>query len=127
LTEPDPRLPPHLHKAVAGILLGLGAAFIAAGAALGLGVAWIVYLLFEDPRRIAIVSRLLDLGAQGLRGARGTLEVRPFEVELGEPLFLLLAVFVGAIVLGIVAGIAKRLIAAGVELVKPLLGELRRN
>ena len=98
-------------------LLVLGAVFIGVGAALGLGVAWVVYLLVEDPKSIALVSRLLDSGAHGLRGVRGTLEGRPFEIELGDPLFLLLAIFVGAIVLGIVAGIAKRLIGAGVELV----------
>jgi len=99
------------------VLLVLGAVFIGVGAALGLGVAWVVYMLVEDPKSIALVAQLLEFGDKGLRGARGTLEGRPFEIELGEPLFLLLALFVGAIVLGIVAGIAKRLIGAGVELV----------
>jgi hypothetical protein len=127
LSEVDPRLREQLQKGLTGGLLALGALFIGIGAILGLGVAWVVYRLVEDPKSIALVAQLLEAGATNLRGARGTLEGRPFEIELGEPLFLLLALFVGAIVLGIVAGIAKRLMLAGVELIRPVLAELRRT
>ena len=120
MSDADPHLREQVQKGVMVALLVLGAVFIGVGAALGLGVAWVVYMLVEDPKSITLVAQLIDSGAKGLRGARGTLEGRPFEIELGEPLFLLLALFVGAIVLGIVAGIAKRLMLAGVELIRPV-------
>lgn len=42
-------------------------------------------------------------------------------------MFSLLALLIGTIVLALVAGIAKRLITAGVELLRPTLSELRRD
>jgi ABC-type multidrug transport system fused ATPase/permease subunit len=118
LTEVDTRLPDNLRKAVAGIHLALGLVFLVVGAAVALGAAWVVYQLIEDPGRIALVSQVLNADATQLRGLRGTFDGKPLEIELGEPVFWLLALFIGAIVLGIVAGIAKSLIAAGVNLLR---------
>ena len=126
MTAPDPRLSDGLLKAVVGIHAVLGTVFLAVGAAVATGAAWVIYLLLEEPARIPLVS-LITGGGKDLRGVRGTLGSESFEIELGEPLFWLLALLVGVLMLAVVVSIAKGLLTVGLDLLKPVLNELRRN
>jgi hypothetical protein len=122
----DPRLPEGLYKAAVGVLLALGAVCIAAGVAVVLYAGWVVYLLLEDPKRVALVSYLIDLSSKSLQAARGSIDGRPFEIQLGEHIywFIFLA---GVLLLGIVVSVAKALVAVGVELLRPAIAELHRT
>src|SRR2546422_2596590 len=57
----DLRLWNAVYKGVVGALVAVGLVCIAAGSAVALYAGWVVYLLIEDPKRIALVSRLVDL------------------------------------------------------------------
>lgn len=83
--------------------------------------AWTVYLVIEEPQRIPFVSHLVALGAKDLQAARGTVDGRAFEIALGEPVYWLLVVLAGVLLLSVVAGVAKALISAGVSLLGPVL------
>jgi hypothetical protein len=123
----DPRLPSALYKAVVGVVVGLGCVCIAAGVAIALYAGWIVFLLIEDPKRVAIVSYLIDLSSKSLQAAHGSIDGRAFEIELGEPMYWLIFLLAGVLLLGIVAGVAKALVSVGVELLRPAIGELHRT
>lgn len=123
----DPRLPGVLYKAVVGVLVALGCVCVAAGVAVSLYAGWVVFLLIEDPKRVAIVSYLIELSSKNLRAAHGSIDGRAFEIELGEPMYWLIFLLAGVLLLGIVAGVAKALVRVGVELLRPAIGELRRT
>jgi Na+-driven multidrug efflux pump len=122
----DPRLPDAAYKAVVGVLIALGAACIAAGVAVVLYAGWVVYLLIEDPKRVALVSYLIDLSSKSLQAARGSIDGRPFEIELGEHVYWFIFLLVGVLLVGIVVSVAKALVSVGVELLRPAIAELRR-
>ena len=123
----DPRLPSAVYKAVVGVVSALGCVCIAAGTAVALYAGWVVFLLIEDPKRVALVSYLIDLSSQNLRAAHGSIDGRPFDIELGEPVYWLIFLLAGVLMLGIVAGVAKALVSVGIELLRPAIGELRRT
>jgi Na+-driven multidrug efflux pump len=124
--EIEPRIPDALYKGIVGVFVALGCVCITAGATVALYAGWIVYLLIEDPKRVAIVAYLIDLTAKNLRAAHGSFDKQPFEIELGEPIYWLIFLLVGALLLSIVTGVAKALVAVGVELLKPAIVQLRR-
>jgi hypothetical protein len=127
LSDVDPRLRDGLQKGLVVSLVVLGGLCIVVGVSVALGAAWLFYLLVQDPKSIALVAQVLGMGAREFRAFRGTFGGESFEIELGEPLFWLLALLVGAILLSVLVGIAKGLIAAGAELLRPVLAELRRT
>jgi len=124
--NPDPRLQDAVHRTVAGVMAALGSVCVAAGAAIALYAGWVVYLLIEEPKRVAIVSYLLDLSSKSLQAARGSIDGKAFEIELGEPVFWFLFLLAGVFLLGIVTGVAKALVSTGISLIQPALAELRR-
>ena len=85
---------------------------------MALYAAWVVYLLIEDPKRIALVSHLVDLGGKKLEAVRGSIDGRAFSIELGEPVYWLVLLLIGVLLLAAVAALAKTLISAGLELLR---------
>src|SRR2546430_15049 len=111
----DLRLWNAVHKGVVGALVAVGFVCIAAGSAVALYAGWVVYLLIEDPKRIALVSRLVDLSGKRLEAARGSIDGRAFSIELGEPVYWLGLLLIGVLVVAIVAPVAKNLISVRLE------------
>ena len=112
------RLQNYLYKGVVGALVAVGGVCVAAGSAVALYAGWVVYLLIEDPKRIALVSRLVDLSGKRLEAARGSIDGRAFSIELGEPLYWLVLLLSGVLLVAIVAAVAKTLISVGLELLR---------
>jgi len=124
--DPNLRLPDVPYKAVVGVLVALGSVCVAAGVAVVLYAGWVVYLLMEDPKRVAIMSYLIELSSKSLQAARGSIDGKAFEIELGEPVFWFLFLLAGVFLLGIATGVAKALVSTGISLIQPALAELRR-
>ncbi len=114
----DLRLWNNVRKGVVGALVAVGCVCIAAGGAIALYAAWVVYLLIEDPKRIAFVSHLVDLGGKRLEAVRGSVDGRAFSIELGEPVYWLVLLLIGVLLLAVVAAVAKTLISVGLELLR---------
>jgi len=114
----DLRLWSAVYKGVVGALVAVGLVCIAAGSAVALYAGWVVYVLIEDPKRIALVSRLVDLSGKRLEAARGSIDGRAFSIELGEPLYWLVLLLIGVLLVAIVAAVAKTLISVGLELLR---------
>jgi hypothetical protein len=107
-----------VHKAVVGALVAVGCVCIAAGGTIAIYAGWIVYLLIEDPKRIALVSHLMDLSAKRLQAAHGSIDGRAFSIEMGEPVYWLVLLLIGVLLLAVVAAVAKTLISVGLELLR---------
>jgi len=114
----DLRLRNGVYKGVVGALVAFGCVCIAAGGAIALYAGWVVYLLIEDPKRIALVSHLVDLGGKKLEAVRGSIDGRAFSIELGEPVYWLALLLIGVLLLAVVAAVAKTLISVGLELLR---------
>ena len=112
------RLQNYLYKGVVGALVAVGGVCVAAGSAVALYAGWVVYVLIEDPKRIALVSRLVDLSGKRLEAARGSIDGRAFSIELGEPVFWLVLLLIGVLLVAVVAAVAKTLISVGLELLR---------
>src|SRR6059058_792432 len=112
------RLQNYLYKGVVGALVAVGGVCVAAGSAVALYAGWVVYVLIEDPKRIALVSRLVDLSGKRLEAARGSIDGRAFSIELGEPLYWLVLLLIAVLLVAIVAAVGKTLISVGLELLR---------
>jgi hypothetical protein len=109
-------------RGIVRALAAVGGICILAGAALALYAAWVVFRLIENPTSVPSLSYFAELGAAGLQAARGLFEGRSFEIELGRPLYGMGMLFIGVLILMAVAGLAKALISAGINLVAMALG-----
>ena len=107
-----------LRRGLVAVATVAGAACVAAGMALMGLLAWLVYVLVDDPQSLPFASRLIALGSAGRWAARGTFEGRAYELELGEPLYWLLVAMVAALLFAVTAGVAKSLLTTGASLLK---------
>jgi hypothetical protein len=114
----DLRLWNYVHQGVVGVLVAVGCVCIAAGGTVALYAGWVVYLVIEDPKRVALVSHLVDLGGKKLEAVRGSIDGRAFSIELGEPVYWLVLLLIGVLLLAVVAALAKTLISVGLELLR---------
>jgi threonine/homoserine/homoserine lactone efflux protein len=98
-------------------LAGLGVALIVAGALLLIYLGYTVFRAVDAPQEVALVKfiagtlRVEDKAIYGHAG-RDT-----FEINVSEPTRTVILLFLAAFVLMVFAGIAKALIAAGINLV----------
>src|SRR5207245_10893110 len=111
----DLRMWNSVHKGVVGALVAVGFVCIAAGSAVALYAGWVVYVLIEDPKRIALVSRLVDLSGKRLEAARGSIDGRAFSIELGEHLYWLVLLLIGVMLVVVVVGWEQRVVYVGVR------------
>ncbi len=114
------------YRALAGVLVVLGCVCLAAGTAIALYAGWIVLLIITDPSRVALVSYLIELGQTELQAARITIENQTIGIELGEPIYWLLLLFVGVLLIGVITSVAKALVAVGIQILRAGLDESRR-
>jgi hypothetical protein len=107
-------------------LLGLGIALIIAGTLLLIFLGYTVFRAVDAPQEVALVKfiaselRVEDKAVYGHAG-RDT-----FEINVSEPARTIVLLFLAAFVLMVFAGIAKALIAAGINLVTAA-GRLRQQ
>jgi hypothetical protein len=60
----------------------------------------------------------VDLGGKKLEAVRGSIDGRAFSIELGEPVYWLVLLLIGVLLLAVVAALAKTLISVGLELLR---------
>jgi hypothetical protein len=114
------------YRALAGVLVVLGCLCLAAGSAIALYAGWLVVLIITDPSRVALVSYLIELGQTELNAARITIENQTIGIELGEPIYWLLLLFVGVLLIGVITSVAKALVVVGIQILRAGLDESRR-
>jgi hypothetical protein len=115
------------YRALAGVLVTLGCVCLAAGSAIALYAGWMVVLIITDPTRVALVSYLIELGQTELQAARITIENQTIGIELGEPVYWLLLLFVGVLLIGVITSVAKALVVVGIQILRAGLDEPRRT
>jgi hypothetical protein len=114
------------YRALAGVLVVLGCLCLAAGSAIALYAGWIVLLILTDPTRVALVAYLIELGQTELHAVRINIENQAIDIELGEPMYWLLLLLVGVLLIGVISGVAKALVAVGIQILRAGLDESRR-
>ena len=108
-------------RAIVRVVAALGAVCVVAGGAIALYAAWLLFVLIDNPKSLPWLSSLVDQGSQYLQAARGTVDGRAFDIELGHEVYLMGLLFIGVLLLWALAGLAKTLISAGVTLLGPAL------
>jgi hypothetical protein len=108
-------------RAIVRVVAALGAVCVVAGGAIALYAAWLVFVLIDNPKSIPWLSSLVDQGVDYLQAARGTVDGRAFDIELGQQIYLMGLLVIGVLLLWALAGLAKVLISAGVTLLGPAL------
>ena len=98
----------------------LGVLCVLAGAALALYTAWVVFSLINDPQSVPWIGKLASQGVEYLQAVRGTVDGRPFALELGREIYMAGLLFIGVLLLWAIAGLAKALIGAGISLTASL-------
>lgn len=98
------------------VLVGVGLILISVVVLLYL--AWVVLQTFRNPDEMRLIHFLMEKIEATDNTISGSFGDQQFDVRLAEPINYLLFVFVGAIVLSIVAGIFRGVIRAGIELIR---------
>jgi len=98
-------------------LVGMGVTLIIVGALLLIFLGYTVFLAVDAPQEVALVKfiagtlRVEDKAIYGHAGSDS------FELNVSEPTRTIILLFLAAFVLMVLAGIAKALISAGINLV----------
>ena len=98
-------------------LVGVGVALIIAGTLLLLYLGYTVFRAVDAPQEVALVkfiSGTLRVEDKAIYGHAGR---DTFEINVSEPTRTVILLFLAAFVLMVFAGIAKALIAAGINLI----------
>jgi len=108
-------------RAIVLVVASVGALCVVAGGAIALYTAWVLFSLIDDPKSVPWLASLIGQGVETLQAARGTLDGRRFDIELGREIYLMGLLFIGVLLLWAIAGLAKALISAGITLLGPAL------
>ena len=101
-------------------MTALGLVCVLAGVGIALYTAWLVFSLIHEPQSVPWIGALASQGAEYLQAVRGTVDNRPFSLELGREIYAAGLLFIGVLLLWAIAGLAKALIGAGVRLLASL-------
>jgi hypothetical protein len=117
-----PRLavPDSVYLPVVYAVALLGLLLLLAGAALALYTAWLVFSLIYNPQSVPWIGAIVSQSTDYLQAVRGSVDGRPFSLELARELCVAGLIFLGVLVLWVIAGLAKALIGAGIRLLASL-------
>ena len=104
-------------------LAALGLALVIIGAILLIYIGYLVYQVINHPEEIRIVEFLLEQVRIEEKVLFGVAADQAFEVSWSESLRTVMFLFIGVMVVGVLAGILKTLIGAGIQILRLALGE----
>lgn len=96
----------------------VGLALVTGGIALLLYIGYTAFLVMTAPNDVPIVRYVLEHLATGDRIIYGHGGRDTFELNVTQPVRTVTLVFLGIMIFGILAGIAKAIITAGMQLVR---------
>ena len=98
------------------VFVGVGLILVSVVALLYL--AWVVLQVFRNPEEVQLIQFLTEKIEGTDHAISGSLGDQQFDVRLGDPIKHLLFLFMGAVILSIVASIFRGIIRAGIELIR---------
>jgi Ca2+/H+ antiporter len=107
-------------------LTALGLALVSAGALLLCYVGFLVFQVINHPEDVRIVEFLLEQVRLEDKAIFGIAADQPFEINWSQSLRTVMFIFVGVMVLSVLASILKTLIVAGVQILRLATGQPER-
>lgn len=99
-------------------ILATGIILVAIGAVLLIYLGLMAIKILNTPDDVRIVQFALETVSVGEEALSGRIGDQEFEVNLSAPVRSVLFLFLGVVLLGVLAGILKTLIAGGVNLIR---------
>jgi hypothetical protein len=100
------------------LLLTLGVLLVGAGGLLLVYVGLLVFQIINAPEEVKIVQFILTHIQVGDRAIYGSLGKEVLEINLADPVRTALFLFLGVLILGVLARILSTLIASGLEMMR---------
>ena len=104
-------------------LAALGLALVIIGAFLLIYIGYLVYQVINQPEEIRIVEFLLEQVRMEEKVLFGVAADQAFEVSWSESLRTVMFLFIGVMVVGVLASILKTLIGAGIQILRLAVDE----
>ena len=104
-------------------LMAIGLALVIIGAFLLIYIGYLVYQVINNPEEIRIVEFLLEQVRLEDKAIYGITADQAFEINWSESLRTVTFVFIGVLVISVLAGILKTLIGAGIQILRLAVGE----
>ena len=104
-------------------LAALGLALVIIGAFLLIYIGYLVYQIINNPEEIRIVEFLLAQVRIEEKVLFGVAADQAFEVSWSESLRTVMFLFIGVMVIGVLASILKTLISAGIQILRLAVGQ----
>lgn len=108
-------------------LAALGLALIIIGAFLLIYIGYLVYQIINHPEDVRIVAFLLEQVRLEDKAIFGMAADQAFEVNWSQSLRTVMFIFIGVMVLSVLASILKTLIAAGVQILRLATGQSEQD
>jgi len=100
------------------LLMALGVLLVGAGGLLLAYLGMLVFQVIHSPEEVKIVQFVLDHIQIGDKALYGTAGKETFEVHLTEPVRTAIFLFLGVLILGVLARILSTLISSGLEMMR---------
>ena len=104
-------------------LAALGLTLVIIGAFLLIYIGYLVYQVINQPEEIRIVEFLLEQVRKEEKVLFGVAADQAFEVSWSESLRTVMFLFIGVMVVGVLASILKTLIGAGIQILRLAVGQ----
>lgn len=104
-------------------LAALGLTLVIIGAFLLIYIGYLVYQVINQPEEIRIVEFLLEQVRMEEKVLFGVAADQAFEVSWSESLRTVMFLFIGVMVVGVLASILKTLIGAGIQILRLAVGQ----
>lgn len=99
-------------------LLLVGVALVVAGVVLLVVIGVTVFQILDDPGSVGLVKFLQSRLGTGERMIFGHAGTETFEIAMTEPARTVILLFFGVLVFWVVAGIARSVISAGIQIIR---------
>lgn len=96
----------------------IGFALVAVSVMILLYIAQTVNHILTDPTQVPVVKFFIDKIGASDQGIFGSVDGKPFDVHLGEPVRYMMYVIMGGMALGIMTRVFSGLMAAGTSMIK---------
>ena len=100
------------------LLMALGVLLVGAGGLLLVYVGLLVFQIINAPEEVKIVQFILTHIQVGDRAIYGSLGKEVLEINLADPVRTALFLFLGVLILGVLARILSTLISSGLEMMR---------
>jgi hypothetical protein len=106
-------------------VLIFGVLLVAFGGVILFYIGYLVFQVINDPEEVRVAEHILEQFKTGDPALYGNLEEKRYTIHLGEPLKTAIFLFIGVLIVWVLARIVQSLISGGIKMLSFAMGRFK--